>query len=573
MLKNLSALVLLLALVGCSSEEPAPDPAPRPTTPPPARPVGPTAAESDLVGARAVVLSTAPGTPAHVAAAALKTLSAEGGTPVAHVVAPSALEALYFVAAGEAEAAVVPAVLLASPEHRIAREAVEVLATFRGPAVGVHVPVRSPAVELMDLEGKRVALGPPASALAAAAVQLLHAAGLDETSVEASYLGAAEAKAALEKGEVDAAFAFDEQGQAEAGGLPLAADELAALQSHAGVFQAEGRGVRANLVLVARKGPTGVEVFAPLVAADPKRLQVMEAPKPEAIQGPSLALRADAAPLRLAAGPEGGTYEVVGGGLRKVGQGADLAVLPIRTAGSLSNLLALATGHAELAIVQEDVLLEMLRRPLLAPLVARVRLVSPLFHEQVHLAAAGGVTTLEGLRGKRIGCGDPGSGTLFTVRRVMRRAGIGRGDATLSLTPVAASLDALAAGQVDAVFAVGGAPLAAFTRAKQPFVSLADVDGYVEASLAPDQYDWLTAPVTTVATRALLLARLDLEAGHVQRLVTQLYANRANLTAVHPAFGQLSPAALEKGVDGVRLHEGAVAASVGGLQVDTASGW
>ena len=73
--------------------------------------------------------------------------------------------------------------------------------------------------------------------------------------------------------------------------------------------------------------------------------------KPAPISGPSLALRNGTAPLRVAGGPEGGTYEVVAGGLQKVGQGADVAVLPMRTAGSLSNLLALATGHAELAIV------------------------------------------------------------------------------------------------------------------------------------------------------------------------------------------------------------------------------
>jgi TRAP transporter TAXI family solute receptor len=570
--KNLSALVLVLALVGCGSEEPAPDPAPKPVTP--ARPAGPTAAESDLVGARAVVLSTAAGTDAHVAAAALKALSAEGGTPIAHVVTPSALEALYFVAAGEAEAAVIPAVLLASPEHRVARDAVDVLATFQGPIVAAHVARGSGVKELMDLEGKRVVLGAPGSALAAAAVQLLEAAGLDETSVDASYHAPAEAMAALKAGKVDAVFAFEDQGEVEgAEHVALAEDERAALQGRAGVFTVDEKGARANLVLVARRGPTGVEAFAPLVAADPKRLRVLDAPKPAPISGPSLALRNGTAPLRVAGGPEGGTYEVVAGGLQKVGQGADVAVLPMRTAGSLSNLLALATGHAELAIVQEDVLLEMLRTPTLAPLAARVRLVAPLFQEQVHLAAAGGMGSIDGLRGKRVGCGDPGSGTFFTVRRVLRRANVSRADATLSLTPVAASLEALAAGKLDAVFAVGGAPLPAFDQAKQPFVALGDVDGYTESSLGPDQYGWLKAPVTTIATRALLLCRLDLDDTTVKRLVTSLYANRKNLTAVHPALGQLVPSQLEGGLEGLRIHEGAKAASMGGLEVDTAPGW
>ena len=69
------------------------------------------------------------------------------------------------------------------------------------------------------------------------------------------------------------------------------------------------------------------------------------------------------------------------------------------------------------------------------------------------------------------------------------------------------------------------------------------------------------------------LCRLDLDDTTVKRLVTQLYANRKNLTAVHPALSQLVPSQLEGGLEGLRIHEGAKAASMGGLEVDTAPPW
>ncbi len=223
--------------------------------------------------------------------------------------------------------------------------------------------------------------------------------------------------------------------------------------------------------------------------------------------------------------------------------------------------------------MQEDVLADAMRTPAIAPLLARARLVAPLYREEVHLVVApGGPKDMSGLKGATVAAGEAGSGTLFTARRLMRLAGMKRGDASGRAIGGARALDALRAGRVQAALLVGGQPLPLLVEAKLPLAPIQEAEGYAATVLTSEAYPWLGAPVPTVATRALLLCRRDLDAAQAGALVKALYANRHNLAAGHPKWSELDPASLEEPRAGLRLHPG-VEAAMGELTPDSAAGW
>ena len=138
-----------------------------------------------------------------------------------------------------------------------------------------------------------------------------------------------------------------------------------------------------------------------------------------------------------------------------------------RERGSVENMQAVRDRPAtQLGIVQSDVLEYFrtfeaddpdLRRP------ARgVRVAFPLYDEEVHVLAGRDIATLADLAGQAGGDRDGGSGTRVTAGPDPR-PGAGRAAERLSLAPDAA-LEALLAGEIDALFYVVGAPAARLTR-------------------------------------------------------------------------------------------------------------
>lgn len=558
------ALLAAAALVGCGSEESKPEPAPAP-----AANVERTAekaaprVQADPIGAG---LAVAAETLMHAQvgqvgagccldhAGRLKAFGGEAGTPVALVPAPSSVAALYGVVFGTVDAAIVPAIVVAAPEHRVARAAVEVVATLtEGCELQAVVKESSAAKELLDLDGKKVGLGPAGSGAALAGLELLRAAGLDPDmgGVTVVHLAANEVAAALDSGAVDAAIVLGITHKASRV-LPLAEDEKQALLARGSAFRAAGSGVSVPCVLVARRGQAQ-EQLAALVSAGGDRLGVdKEAPKLAPLSGPSVAPRDPKRPLRVVSGDD----HDVAKELARVLNAAELKAEPLHTAGSVEDLALVAAGAADLAIVHEDVVHEALRTKEAAPLVARVRLVAPLFAEEVHLA--GGVKDLAGLKGMKIATAGLGGGAPITARRLLRSADLGRGDASLVLAQGA---------QGDAWVVVCRGTL---DQGLPKLVALGPVDGYGEAK---DEGAHGHQHVPTVATRALLVCRLDLEPEVVGKAVRSLFARRKLLAQGHASWNELQPSSLEAAEDGLRIHDAVKAVVGGGLEVDTATSW
>ncbi len=573
------AALCAVALSGCGSEEQAPEPSPQPRPPARAGGVDDPHVHEDPVDAGHVLVAGPPGCLSHRQAHAVQAAARSAGEQMAIAPSDSDLDALYLVAWGIADAGLVPGNVLAASVHGVGRQAVEVAGGLDATEeVHVVVPEASPIKALSDLQGKAVSVGRLGSGSDLAARALLVASGLDPAAgdVRLRHEAPTDGLRALTEGQADAMVLLGHSAEVQGAGrmrlVSIPAEDVRAVAAHEGGYVVipgadEGQDVLAvHRWLVVRPGLA--ERFRALFG---RGVDVIDTVPPATTEGPPIAFHAEGGDLVVAAGPSGGTYARVADGLGRVLEQADLGVgRAVGTEGSFESFVLLATGQADLGIVQEDVVAAALRTPAIAPLLARVRLVTPLFHEEVHLVTSG-PADLDALKGAAVAMGEAGSGTLFTARRLLILAGMKRGDVSGRAIGGEHALEALRAGRVQAAFFVGGQPLPTLAEARPTLAPIPAAEGYAEATLTPASYPWLGAPVPTVATRALLLCRRDLDPAQAAALVKALHANRHNLAAAHPKWGELDPAALEPS-GGLRLHPG-VEAARGDLAPDSAPGW
>lgn len=612
---------LLGLLVGCGGD-PEPLPEPRPVTEATIRALDETAAARQLLEAqpeptvldgRPVLLAGRPGGGYYETSRALARAGAEVRAPLALLAGQGSVDALYGVALGLGDLGIVQADVLTDPRHAAVRPGVDVLAPLVRERIYVVVPSGG-ASDVWGLSGKRIAIGPVGGGGASTAGNLLQAIRTVQADLAAQEqyvafeeptlirLATGAALASLARGELDAVLVVGadpnvELLRAKSGLTLLSLDEavVSALTAIEPAYRpvtvdhaAEGfypaslgttRTVAVPGVLVAR---AGLSAWAPIERLRARLAEgVFPADFPFALAnftnpsefetrpGLTVGYRDPGLPLRIAAGAAAGTYAQVAEGIARVLEGVGASVEPIATSGALQNLALVASGQAELAIVQEDLLLEALSRPGTAPVVARARLIAPLFAEEVHLV---GAAAQAGPLGLRFGLGEAGSGTFLTARRLLRQLGVAGHEVTGVAADRATTLAALEAGELDAAWFVGGQPLEFLVGLGHPFVSLSDQPGYAAATLRPESYPQLAEPLTTVATRALLVCRFDLDPELVAAITEALFANRQNLAQGHAKWTELDPEASDA-PEGLQAHPGAVQAREAGLEVDSASPW
>ena len=203
--------------------------------------------------------------------------------------------------------------------------------------------------------------------------------------------------------------------------------------------------------------------------------------------------------------------------------GLQLLVKP--SEGSLDNLRRLVSGeNAALAIVQTDVLgyLNWSTEPAARKIGAQLRMIYPLYHQEVHILARKSIQQFTDLSGKRIILGTPGSGTRLTAQRLLHIFNVTPAVQTQALSPPEA-VHAVLTNQADAMFYVGGKPVNLFANlqplSEDPryaklirevhFVSLPDHHDnwlYHPATLGPEDYPWLSGTTHTVSVQAVLVS-------------------------------------------------------------------
>jgi TRAP transporter TAXI family solute receptor len=236
-------------------------------------------------------------------------------------------------------------------------------------------------------------------------------------------------------------------------------------------------------------------------------------------------------PIGMPTGSTGGTYYPMGLDIAKLSAKNGVQVQVKNSLGSLDNIRRMAsTENAGLSLVQSDVIEFLNSQPtrINRSVLKNLRLVFPLYNEEVHLLAKSGINTVADLANKRVAVGKIGSGTFVTSSNILNKLGI-----NVIQLPDLSPKDAyqgLLLGKVDAVFFVGGKPISyingllemkldeALSKYAKDIhlVPLDDprlYDSYAKASIAPNDYkssdgtaSLTNVEVPTVAVKAVMVS-------------------------------------------------------------------
>ncbi|MDF1660416.1 MAG: TAXI family TRAP transporter solute-binding subunit [Planctomycetota bacterium] len=511
----------------------------------------------------------------------------EHGLSVQPLPSFGSVENLYLVALGQADAAFVQLDLLRNGRHELAANAVDVLSPLFLEEVHLVSKRGSKISSLADLKGKRVHLGRHGGGTAFTAGALMKAAGVQvETDCEARYGASSQSLIDLAAGDIDAAWVV--------AGAPLGAfkdippnlvnaDQLhliplsgpmvdTALKNlpgyQVGEVPAEAyvwlkdtvKTVAVPCVLIVSKKMDAAQRELLMKSMKERKWLPKAHPKGADFADLKLVKRSNQVLLpeykvpavaRIVGAGDGGTYDTIASGLCRVGKNQSLKLTTLKTNGSFHNLILLASGEAELALVQRDVLQAVADSKTFAPLLKELRLLSPIFSEEVHLLARrdGSVSSVEDLSGKRVQVGLSSSGTWWTVHNILSQKGIQINAQRSTAQP---ALMRVLGGELDAMFLVGGSPmgllsdLPATYKEDLKLVPLSALKGYEAAAIDTPSYQWNDSPCKTLSTEAYLIARRELSGDFIVKLIQGMHAHKKSLMTMHPKWSELDLARVGK---------------------------
>lgn len=232
-------------------------------------------------------------------------------------------------------------------------------------------------------------------------------------------------------------------------------------------------------------------------------------------------VRADS--IGMVTGTKTGTYIQFGQDIARLARTVGVEIEVKESEGSMDNIRRMMSAeNAGLGIVQSDVLEYLTRSPdpQMRRISERLRVVFPLYNEEVHLFARTNIQSIEDLMGQRVVVGTRGSGSWLTSNHLLRLLNVQAAEAIELPPPEGAS--AVLRGEADAMFYVAGKPVKLFstlvTLQQDPryaalvndvhFVPLhhaAMSREYVPSSLGPNDYAWVSQTIPTVAVKAVLM--------------------------------------------------------------------
>jgi len=150
--------------------------------------------------------------------------------------------------------------------------------------------------------------------------------------------------------------------------------------------------------------------------------------------------------------------------------------------------------------------------PTLQRIAKKVKLVFPLYNEEIHLLAHGGIASFDDLANKRVAIGREGSGTYLTTRLLFKMSEVTPREMVLIDTDEA--LAELKAGRIDAMFFVAGYPVRLLTEGVAagddlrlvPITNKDIAEFYPRTAIPAKTYAWQPEPVETVAVKAVLVS-------------------------------------------------------------------
>ena len=244
--------------------------------------------------------------------------------------------------------------------------------------------------------------------------------------------------------------------------------------------------------------------------------------------------------LTFVTGGESGTYYAFGTVLaQQTSDETDTSVTAVVGNGSKANVEDLASGNAQLAFCQSDVMSYAYSGTNLfeeSGAVKNFSVVGALYMEQVQIVTMNpDIKTVADLRGKTVSIGAAGSGVNFNAIDALKAYDMTVDDIKAEYLDFADSADSLKDGKIDAAFIVAGAPTPAVQdlgTGKQVYLVSLDkehIDNliasspyYKEYTIAKDVYN-TPEDVTTVAVAAVVIARNDVSEAAVYNFVSAVF--------------------------------------------------
>ncbi len=172
--------------------------------------------------------------------------------------------------------------------------------------------------------------------------------------------------------------------------------------------------------------------------------------------------RANAGTLGVISGGADGTYIRIAADLANVLDGDDIRVLPMIGRGSLQNLRDIMfLRGVDIGIVQMDAREQLKAENLQGDAVRRLRFITRLYNEEVHIIANREITDIRQLDGKKVNIDKPGSGTNLTARLIFDKLGV---KPEITTFDQGSSYERLRSGEIQAAVYVAGRPVRAIAE-------------------------------------------------------------------------------------------------------------
>jgi TRAP transporter TAXI family solute receptor len=281
--------------------------------------------------------------------------------------------------------------------------------------------------------------------------------------------------------------------------------------------------------------------------------------------------------VSLGTAPPGGAFFVVGGALGEVlnahAEGNNWQVTAESTMGSQENISRLAKGELDLAMSNAAITYFAVRgegewkekQPVKAVMTLAPNVAMFITTKNT------GITTLAGLKGKRVVIGPAGAGFESFVMPILAAHGITAADITPLNATQAGAVDMLADGSASAVFLGGAVPTASISQAAAsqdivliPFDEEAknslirDYDFFHAASIPGGTYRGVDQDYHGLNVGSMhLITAADQDEDRVYRFTKTIYENREEVVAKHPAGKAINPANVIRHT-GTDFHPGAI---------------
>jgi TRAP transporter TAXI family solute receptor len=211
-----------------------------------------------------------------------------------------------------------------------------------------------------------------------------------------------------------------------------------------------------------------------------------------------------------------GTYIKIGRDIAALGKECGQTLNVVESAGSLENFIGVRNRkNTQFGIVQNDVL-DYLKTfeandKEIQQAVKGVRIMFPLYNEEVHVLAESNISSLEGLAGKKVAVGVKDSGTYLTSTLMLDILQI-KGVDKIAINPDEA-LPKLQSGEIDAFFYVAGAPAALFQGDEidgakfhlLPITEAPLLATYIPSKIDAGTYSFQKDAVDVVSVKAVLM--------------------------------------------------------------------